>query len=62
MSLKNKTVNALAWSFVENFSRQGIVFVVGIILARLHSPEEFGLVGMAMILIAIPLADRPNSL
>lgn len=53
MTLKQKTVNGLLWSFIENFSKQGITFIVGIILARLLTPEEFGLIGMITIFIAI---------
>jgi len=51
--IKTKTVNGLLWSFIENFSKQGITFIVGIILARLLTPEEFGLIGMITIFIAI---------
>ena len=53
MSLKQKTVSGLAWSFIENFSKQGIVFLVGIILARLLTPQEFGLIGMITVFISI---------
>ena len=53
LSIKNKTVNGLFWSFIENFAKQGITFIVGIILARVLSPEEFGLISMITIFIAI---------
>lgn len=52
-SLKQKTVNGLFWSFIDNFSSQGITFIVGIVLARLLTPKEFGLIGMITIFIAI---------
>lgn len=52
-SLKQKTIGGLTWSFIDFFSRQGFTFIIGIILARLLSPEEFGLVGLATIFIAI---------
>jgi O-antigen/teichoic acid export membrane protein len=51
--LKQKTVNGLLWSFIDNFSTQGITFIVGIILARILTPKEFGLIGMITIFIAI---------
>lgn len=41
------------WSFVDGFVNQGFQFIVGIILARLLSPREFGLIGMLAIFIAI---------
>jgi O-antigen/teichoic acid export membrane protein len=52
-SLKQKTVSGLIWSFVDTMAGQGITFVVGIILARLLSPREFGLVGMITVFIAV---------
>lgn len=52
-SLKNKTVKGTIWSSLERFSVQGIQFVVMIIMARLLTPEEYGLVGMLTIFIAI---------
>ena len=51
--LKNKTINALLWSATERFSLQGIQFVVSIILARFLLPEEFGLIAMLAIFIAM---------
>ncbi len=53
MSLKQKTISGLKWSFADNFVNQGLQFVFGIILARLLSPKEFGLIGMLTIFIAI---------
>jgi O-antigen/teichoic acid export membrane protein len=52
-SLKQKTVSGLLWSFIDNFSKLGLTFIIGIILARLLSPSEFGLIGMISIFIAL---------
>lgn len=52
-SLKNKTVKGVGWSAIENVTRVGVTFVVSIILARLLSPEEYGLIGILTIFIAI---------
>jgi len=52
-TLKQKTVSGLIWSFTENIANHGVTFIVGIILARLLSPQEFGLIGMITIFIAI---------
>ena len=46
-------VSAIGWSFLGDFSRQGVTFLVSIVLARLLLPEDFGLVGMSMAFIAI---------
>ena len=52
-SLKKKAIRGVSWSFVDNIASQGITFLVGIILARLLSPAEFGILGMITIFIAI---------
>ena len=51
--LKNKTLHALFWSFLERFGQQGIQFIISIILARLLLPEQFGLIAMLIIFMAI---------
>lgn len=53
MTLKQKTISGLTWSFIDRFAGQGISFIVGIVLARLLTPNEFGLIGMLAIFIAI---------
>jgi O-antigen/teichoic acid export membrane protein len=54
-SLKQKTLAGLSWSFIDNFASQGIAFVVQIILARLIDPDEFGVVTMIAIFIALSI-------
>lgn len=53
MSLKQKTISGLVWSFVENISYQAVSFIIGVVLARLLSPKEFGLIGMTAIFMAV---------
>lgn len=53
MSLKEKTLHGLSWSFLDNLANQGIKFITGIVLARILSPREFGLIGMITVFIAI---------
>ena len=52
-SLKQKTVKGISWSCVEQVLTRGANFIIGIILARLLSPTDYGLVGMMGIFIAI---------
>lgn len=42
-----------AWSLVENLSLQGIRFIIGIVMARLLSPSDYGMVGMLTVFIVI---------
>lgn len=52
-SLKNKTVKGAGWSFIDSIAGQGITFLVGLVLARLLTPEEYGLIGIIIIFIAV---------
>ncbi|WP_155322052.1 lipopolysaccharide biosynthesis protein [Desulfosarcina ovata] len=52
-TLKSKTISALWWSFFEAAGLRIVQFVIGIILARLLTPSDFGLVGMLVIFMAI---------
>lgn len=48
-SLKDKTVKGTMWSAADAFLGQGVTFLVGIVLARLLSPDEYGLIGICLI-------------
>lgn len=50
--LKRKTVNGFFWGSMERILSQGQGLLYGIVLARLLSPNEFGIVGMVSIFIA----------
>ena len=52
-SLKNKTVNGVGWSAADAILGQGVTFLVGIVLARLLSPTEYGLIGIISIFIVV---------
>lgn len=47
--LKSKAISGICWRGLETIGTQGIQFVVGIILARILAPEEFGLIAMLLI-------------
>lgn len=49
LSLKNKTVRGVGWSAADAFLGQGVTFLVGLVLARLLSPDEYGLIGIVAI-------------
>lgn len=52
-SLKDKTVKGVIWSAVDRFSAQGIKFVFSILIARLLVPEDYGVVAMLNIFLAV---------
>lgn len=47
--LKDKTIKGTFWSAADSFLGSGVMFLVGIVLARLLSPEEYGLIGIVLI-------------
>ena len=48
-----RTVNALGWAFTSQIASQIISFIFGIILARLLVPDDFGLIAMIMVFVAL---------
>lgn len=52
-SLKTKALNSTFWSFFETFGNMGLQFVVGVILARLLLPEDYGIIGVLAIFMGI---------
>ncbi|TDO69800.1 O-antigen/teichoic acid export membrane protein [Flavobacterium chryseum] len=52
-SLKSTATKGIIWSAVDKFAVQSGQFFVGIVLARILLPEDFGLIGMLTIFIAI---------
>lgn len=52
-SLKQKTVKGVVWSGVERLSVQAIQFVVTIIIARIVTPHDYGLIGMLAVFFAV---------
>ena len=53
MSLKQKTFKGVIWSSIERFSTQGVQFLFGILLARLLTPNDYGMIAMLTIFLAI---------
>lgn len=52
-SLKQKTVKGVTWTFTEQVLTRGVNFLIGIILARLLSPTDYGLVGILGVFLTI---------
>lgn len=51
--LKNKAVKGVAWSAIENFSNLGISFLFSVFLARILTPEDYGITALIAVFIAI---------
>ncbi len=53
LSLKQQTLRGTVWSGVERFSVQGIQFLILILMARILTPADYGMVGMLAIFLAV---------
>lgn len=53
MSQVNKIFKGFAWSAMDRLSIQVVQFVIGIILTRILTPEEYGTVGILIVFITI---------
>lgn len=49
---KRTIVKNVVWNAVEKYSSQGIAFLVSIIMARLLTPTEYGVVGLTSVFIS----------
>lgn len=52
-SLKQQAIHGTLWSAIEKFALLGIQFVLQIILARLLTPSDYGIVGILAVFLAI---------
>lgn len=52
-TLKQKALQGVFWSLIERFSVQGVQFILSILIARLISPLDYGLVAMISVFMVI---------
>jgi len=53
MSLRKQTFSGIIWTLADTFFVRALTFIAMILLARWLGPEEFGLVGMIAVFIAL---------
>lgn len=52
-NLKYKTKKGLFWKLTEQFSTQGIQFIIGIAMARMLSPTDYGITALPAVFLAL---------
>lgn len=52
-SLGSKTLKGIGWSAFERFSYQGITFVIQLVLARMLTPADYGVIAMLAIFLQV---------
>ncbi len=51
--LKEKTVSGVTWTAIDQFSNQGIQFIIAILIARVLSPADYGVIAIVVTFIGI---------
>lgn len=52
-ALKQKTISSILWSLVQRFGVMIISFCANLVLARLLTPDDYGVIGMLLIFISV---------
>lgn len=52
-NLKQKAASGMMWTAIQKYSKMGIQFVSGIVLARLLTPYDYGCIGMLAIFMVV---------
>lgn len=52
-TLKEKTMSGMLWRFAERCGAQGVTFLVSVLLARILSPDDYGIIAMVTVFITI---------
>lgn len=52
-SLKRQTIKGVAWNAINTISNRVLFFIVGVILARLLTPADYGMITMVTVFTAV---------
>lgn len=55
-SIKQQTINSSKWNFIERITVQAIQFVMGVIMARMLLPSDYGTIGLLAIFFEVSQA------
>lgn len=61
-NLKGKTKKGLYWSFFNQFANYGMQFCVGIVMARLLSPEDYGITALPAVFMSVAMILQEGGL
>lgn len=51
--IKTKSIHGIIWTFIENMSLSMITFVIGVIMARLLMPSDFGILAIILVFTSV---------
>jgi O-antigen/teichoic acid export membrane protein len=52
-STKQRVFKGVLWSGIQKYSSQAIQFIISILMARILSPADYGLIGLVMVVVTI---------
>ncbi|MBR3304110.1 MAG: lipopolysaccharide biosynthesis protein [Bacteroidales bacterium] len=52
-NIRQETISGIKWGAISKYSKAAVTFLLGIVLARLISPKEYGILGMIAIFFAV---------
>lgn len=52
-SIKQQTKKGIYWTFFNQFANNGLTFIVGIIMARLLSPSDYGITALPVVFLTV---------
>lgn len=53
VNLKQKSIDGIIWNLIEKFGIQLVKLILGVVLARLLTPADYGLIGMITVFFVI---------
>jgi len=51
--LRTKTINGFLWRLAQSFGTQAINFIIGILIARMLLPEDYGLIAITNVFVTL---------
>lgn len=52
-SFRQKTITGLKWSALEHLSSQGVAFVINLVIVRILTPSDYGVMGLVTVFLGI---------
>ena len=52
-SLSGKILKGFSWTAIERIVSQLVIFIIGIVVARLVTPSEYGVLGILMVFVNV---------
>ena len=53
MTLRHQMTTGVFWTSIDRFTTQFVQFVVGIVIARIVSPADFGILGILLVFVSL---------